>query len=300
MYERLDNCPVCFSENFSNFIICDDHLVSKESFAIVRCESCSFLFTNPRPVLDNISDYYQSEEYISHSNKAGNLVNFVYKIARSFTLKSKLKLLNGLHPRGKILDFGTGTGEFLAKCKSDKWDVSGIEPNESARGQANKLTNGSVVENLNKLDNDQEFDIITLWHVMEHLPNLNETIYNLNYLLSKKGSLIIAVPNCASWDARHYKEFWAGYDVPRHFSHFSRQTMGQLLKNNHLSIKNTLPMKLDAYYVSFLSEKYLSQNHGNSSGVKTYINSLINGWKSNSWASINSLEYSSLIYVVKK
>jgi len=162
------------------------------------------------------------------------------------------------------------------------------------------LTNGSVVENLDKLNKDQKFDIITLWHVLEHLPNLNETISTLNNLLSKKGWLIFAVPNCASWDACHYKEFWASYDVPRHFSHFSRQTMKRLLKNNHLSIKNTLPMRLDAYYVSYLSEKYISQNHGKSPGFRTYVKSFINGWLSNSWALKNSLEYSSLIYVVKK
>ncbi len=300
MYERLDNCPVCQSENFSNFIICNDHLVSKESFAIVKCESCSFLFTNPRPGLDNISDYYQSEEYISHSNKSGNLVNFLYKIARTFTLKGKLKLLNRLHPHGKLLDFGTGTGEFLAKCNSNNWEVSGVEPEERARQQANKLTNGSVVENLDKLDKDQKFNIITLWHVLEQLPSLNETLTALNNLLSKNGLLIIAVPNCASWDAIHYKEYWAGYDVPRHLSHFSRQTMGLLLKNNNLSIKNIIPMKLDAYYVSFLSEKYKSQNLGKSFGIKTYVRSLLCGWKSNDWASVNSLEYSSLIYVVKK
>ena len=300
MYERLDKCPVCFSEKFSNFIICDDHLVSKESFAIVRCESCSFLFTNPRPVLENISGYYQSEEYISHSNKANNSVNFLYKIARTFTLKSKLKLLNRLHSRGKILDFGTGTGEFLAKCKSDKWEVSGVEPDESARQKANKMTDGSVVENLDNLEKNQKFDIITLWHVLEHLPNPNETLTALHSLLSKKGWLIIAVPNCGSWDANHYKEFWAAYDVPRHLSHFSRQTMGRLLKNNHLSIKNTIPMKLDAYYVSYLSEKYISTDHGKSPGLNTYIKSIINSWKSNSWASINSLEYSSLTYLVKK
>ena len=300
MYERLDNCPVCNSENISNFIICDDHLVSKESFAIVRCESCTFLFTNPRPVLDSISDYYQSEEYISHSNKAGNLVNFLYKIARTFTLKGKLNLLNSLHPRGKILDFGAGTGEFLAKCKSDKWEVSGVEPDEGARQQANGLTDGAIVENLDKLEKDQKFDVITLWHVLEHLPNLNETISILNNLLSKKGWLIIAVPNCESWDASHYKEFWASYDVPRHLSHFSRQTMGSLLKSNHLSIKNTIPMKLDAYYVSFLSEKYISRTQGISTGLKSYVKSIICGWKSNSWAAINSMEYSSLIYVVKK
>ena len=163
MYERLDNCPVCFSENFSNFIICDDHLVSKESFAIVRCESCSLLFTTPRPLLDNILDYYQSEEYISHSNKAGNLINFLYKIARTFTLKGKLNLLNSLHPRGKILDFGAGTGEFLAKCKSDKWEVSGVEPDEGARQQANGLTDGAIVENLDKLENVQNCYYINKW-----------------------------------------------------------------------------------------------------------------------------------------
>jgi 2-polyprenyl-3-methyl-5-hydroxy-6-metoxy-1,4-benzoquinol methylase len=250
--------------------------------------------------LDNISNYYQSEEYISHSNKSGNLVNFLYKIARIFTIKSKLKLLNSLHTHGKLLDFGTGTGEFLAKCKSNNWEVSGVEPEESARQQANKLTNGSVVENLDKLDKDEKFKIITLWHVLEHLPNPNETLIALNNLLTKNGLMIIAVPNCASWDANHYKEYWAGYDVPRHFSHFSRQTIGRLLKNNNLSIKNIIPIKLDAYYVSLLSEKYKSQNQGKSFGIKYYFRSLLCGWKSNGWASVNSLEYSSLIYVIKK
>lgn len=293
MFEKLERCPICKSDKTTNHIICQDHMITGESFAITRCSNCSFLFTNPRPNKENISLYYQSDKYISHSNQANNLTNFIYKIVRSYTLQNKIKLINTITSEKSILDFGCGTGEFLNKCKLNNWKINGFEPDQDARNQATTLTNINVCENINELNQLDKVSLITLWHVLEHIPNLNTTIDLLKSKLSKHGKFLIAVPNYKSYDAKIYKEHWAAWDVPRHLYHFSQATMKLFLNNHGLKIYNTIPMKFDSFYVSLLSEKY-KKNKSN------YIKSFVNGYKSNIYANKNKNQYSSIIYIAGK
>lgn len=292
MYEKVEKCPLCNNKSYENFIICKDYTVSKESFAITQCSNCAFLFTNPRPEKKIIQEYYESEDYISHSNNSNNPINFLYKIARKFTLQSKLTLLNKLSQSKTLLDYGCGTGALLDLAKSKHWNVTGIEPNQQARNIAKSKVGEHVHSKIEKLDEKQTFDVITLWHVLEHVHNLNKTIRQLKSHLSTKGTLLIALPNNMSLDQGIYKEYWAAYDVPRHLYHFNQLTINKLAKKHAFKLKEIIPMKFDSFYVSLLSEK-------NRTGNNNYLTSFINGWKSNIWAQKNGNNYSSLIYVLK-
>jgi 2-polyprenyl-3-methyl-5-hydroxy-6-metoxy-1,4-benzoquinol methylase len=200
-----------------------------------------------------------------------------------------------------ILDIGCGTGDFLAAAKNKGWSVVGIEPNENAKNLATKKVNtphtkvSSFYKNIEALlkdKGDEKFDVITMWHVLEHVYNLEEYIRNLEKLLKPNGSLLIAVPNYNSFDAKYYGKFWAAYDVPRHLWHFSQKSIAKLFGENNMEVIQTIPMKFDSYYVSLLSEKYKT---GSSNPLKAFKI----GFQSNLKAA-TSKEYSSLIYILKK
>lgn len=271
-------------------MICKDFSVSQESFAIVQCKKCQFKFTNPRPVSESLPKYYQSDNYISHTNKGNNLINLGYKIARHFTIKKKIDFIKTFHDRGNILDYGCGTGIFIEKAKRKGWNVLGIEPNEAARSHTSQKMQPFVYSDIKDIKLKKYFHIITLWHVLEHISDLPDTLKKLKKLLHPDGKIIIAVPNTGSWDAQYYKEYWAGYDVPRHMYHFTQSSMNNLLSQHKLKLDAYYPMKLDAYYVSLLSEKYKY-------GKNNYLDAIKNGYKSNEWAKKNNNNFSSLIFV---
>lgn len=286
---------MCGKTEFRNKLVVEDKSVSQESFAIQQCVACTFQFTNPRPDAAHIGRYYESAEYVSHNSAATGLINQAYKVARFFTMRRKVALLNRLAPRrGRLFDYGCGTGHFLAAAKADGWQVAGVEPNAQAREEATRRT-GQPIGSGSLLDFEPEsFDAITLWHVLEHVHTLNDTLSQLISRLKPDGVLLIAVPNVESLDAQHYRQDWAAYDVPRHLYHFSARTMTQLLKKHKLTVLETLPMALDAYYVSMLSEKHRAERGG---GLLSVLKA---GYKSNQYAEQHEGQYSSLIYVAAK
>ncbi len=267
-----------------------DYTVSNETFGLYYDDKYDMLSTFPKPNATDLPKYYESGDYISHSDKKSGLFSMLYQFVRGFTLKNKLEIIEKFQPnKGTLLDIGAGTGHFGALAKEKSWTVTGIEPNQGAR----KVAEGkgiSFVENVSNLQ-DHSFDVITMWHVLEHVPDLNEQIKQLKRILKPHGTLIIAVPNFRSYDAKHYKHFWAGYDVPRHLWHFSKKSISRLFREKNMKVIKTIPMKWDAFYVSLLSEKYKS-------GSMNFFKAIYIGWKSNRKAKRN-LEYSSLIYVLK-
>tara|TARA_R110002111_G_scaffold117124_4_gene179008 strand:+ start:878 stop:1735 length:858 start_codon:yes stop_codon:yes gene_type:complete len=270
-----------------------DHSVSGEDYQLIYNKELDMLETFPKPKAEKLSNYYKSEDYISHTNTKRNLLEYVYHSVRKIALKRKLKLINSFNSEEKnLLDIGCGTGDFLETALKDNWIITGIEPDESAREIANSKTNNSVykTEHLAKLK-PNSFDVITLWHVLEHLPNLEMHTALFKSLLKPNGTLVIAVPNFKSYDAQHYKNFWAAYDVPRHLWHFSRTSISELFNRENLKLVKTLPMIFDAYYVSLLSEKYKS-------GFMNPFKGFWVGFKSNRKAR-RSKEYSSHIYILK-
>lgn len=270
-----------------------DHSVSGEDFQLLENEKFGFLETHPKPSPEKLPEYYESEDYISHTDSQRNLFEKVYHWVRSISLKSKLNLINSFSDGNKtLLDFGCGTGDFLQTAQQNNWKVFGVEPNEQARGIANKKTNHSVFD-ANQLSKfkSHSFDVITLWHVLEHLPNLEEDLSVFKKLLKPNGTLIIAVPNYKSYDAQYYKNFWAAYDVPRHLWHFNRDAVSRLMNSFSLDVVKTKPMWFDAFYVSLLSEKYKT-------GKMNPIKGFCIGLTSNIKACFTK-EASSLIYLIK-
>lgn len=277
----------------TTFLKVKDHSVSGEEFQLIQNKTYGFLETSPQPEAKRLSDYYKTEDYISHTDSKRNLFEKVYHLVRSISLKKKLKLINSFQSLEKnLLDVGCGTGDFLQVAQQNNWNISGIEPNEQARQIANRKTNNSVfnINDLGKFKN-HSFDVITLWHVLEHLPNLEQQVLTLKTLLKVNGILIVAVPNHKSNDAKHYKNFWAAYDVPRHLWHFNQDSISKLFALQNMQVVKTKPMKFDAYYVSLLSEKYKS-------GSMNLFKAFWIGLRSNMKAK-RSGEYSSLIYIIK-
>lgn len=278
-----------FYQNLEPYLVCKDYTVSHEEYQVMFNKEFDMLVTIPVP--KNISDYYKSEDYISHTDSKKSLFDKVYQAVKNITLKRKLKLINSFNTKSKkVLDVGAGTGDFLKVCKMNSWEIFGSEPDSGARNIAAKK-GVNLEKDLSKFQN-QQFDVITLWHVLEHVENLQEYITTLKSLLTENGRLIIAVPNFKSYDAIMYKEFWAAFDVPRHLWHFSKTSISKLFSYENMKVEKTLPMKFDAYYVVLLSEKY---KHKKSKPFSAFIN----GFKSNFKAK-STKEYSSLIYVLKK
>jgi len=290
--ELLKNCPICDASDFELFISGNDYFLSGESFQIMRCKKCGFRFTNPRPEAEKLGQYYQSAEYISHSNNRKGILNFLYQLVRKYLLFRKYALICKFYNAGEILDIGCATGHFLNLMQKKGWKTTGIEPDEKTRMWAKSKFNLNIFpeEQLEEFA-EASFDVITMWHVLEHVSDLNTRIAQISRLLKKEGILIIAVPNCKSYDAIKYLGFWAGYDLPRHLSHFCVSDIYKLTKKYNLIIHEIKPMTFDAYYVSLLSEKYKT-------GKIRWFSGLFNGfWSNIKSANINN--FSSLIYLIK-
>ena len=280
--------------NKSIYLTVKDYSVSGEKFQLLHNLDLDMLETHPQPKLEKLSEYYKSEDYISHTDTKRNLFERVYRIVRKVALKNKINLINSFNTDAKdLLDIGCGTGDFLEVAQRKGWNVTGIEPNEGARKIANSKTKHSVYNSdyLDKL-RPESFDVITLWHVLEHLPNLEMHIALLRSLVKPDGIIVIAVPNFKSYDAKYYKKYWAAYDVPRHLWHFSKVSISHLFKKEKLQLVKILPMVYDAYYVSLLSEKYKSE-------FMNPIKAFWIGFKSN-YKARTSKEYSSHIYLFTK
>ena len=292
--KELSSCPVCAFEGFSKYREVRDFFLTKETFIITCCNNCGFLFTNPRPVDGDLPKYYQSDEYLSHSKADKGIFSKAYNIVRNYSIRQKFQLIKGYKNTGSILDVGCGTGEVLKYFTDKGWSTKGIEPSDAARLYATNSLKLSVKKEEYISDIPRKsFDVITMWHVLEHVPRLNKRMEELFSILKDDGVLLIALPNHNSWDAKYYSSYWAAWDLPRHLYHFSKDTFSILAKKHNFKIQEIRPMKFDAFYVSLLSEKYKTKK-------MNYTKAFTQGLKSNKWAKKNEANYSSLIYILKK
>jgi len=293
---HYSNCPVCSSQKIALQLTAKDHTVSQQEFAIWHCADCTVRFTQDVPEQDAIGPYYQSDNYISHSDTKKGLVNTLYHTVRKRTLDKKKALIIeqvGM-TKGELLDIGCGTGAFLHTMKTAGWGITGLEPDDTARAKAAELyqIHPQTPEQLFQLK-PASYHAITMWHVLEHVHELHAYIKQLANLITPQGKIFIAVPNYTSTDATIYQENWAAYDVPRHLYHFSPASIKKLLSMHNLQLTAIKPMWYDSFYVSMLSEQY---RNGKGNMVKAFWN----GLRSNLKTMTDKNKCSSVIYIISK
>jgi len=287
--KEIKKCPICESPSQKKFLVCKDYTVSNKVFSIVECNSCGFRFTNPIPEEKEIGHYYKSKDYVSHSGTKKGIINSIYHLVRKHTLAQKKRLADSLSEEKKLLDIGCGTGDFINYLNKKKWNTLGLEPDDETRGYAVKTKNVNVqsIEFISEIE-DNSFPVVSMWHVLEHVYQLDQQIQEISRILKEQGKLIVAVPNSNSYDAKKYKSFWAAYDLPRHLYHFRKEDIKRLFEKHGFELVKILPMKFDSYYISMISEKY--------KGGKI-LNGFINGIISNKKAKKNN--HSSLTYILR-
>lgn len=288
-----NKCPWCQSEKAHTHLSLKDYFLTQEPFEIMVCEDCGLLYTTPKPSDEKLGDYYKSDEYYSHQENKKGFIPRVYEAVKSVNLKHKIAIATQGKEPGRLLDIGCGVGDFLHFAEQNGWQCTGAEPSEDAASIAKKRIKAEIMlpKDLEKLP-DESFDVITMWHVLEHVSDLQWQVNQLNRLLKKGGRLVIALPNFRSYDAQYYKDKWAAYDVPRHLNHFSQDSIAKIFNINGLIQNQTQKLVWDAFYISFMSEKYCKKS-------LPLLRGIYRGMISNMKARKNG-EWSSLVYVFEK
>lgn len=291
----VKNCPACGSSKFNKVLTTSDYLVSNESFEIMECNDCSLRFTSPIPDENEIGKYYKSDKYISHAKRITSIFDVVYKIVRIFTLSSKRNIVKRISQKqsGTLLDIGCGTGDFLKIMKQSGWNITGVEINESVRNLAQANTGSIILDQTEFFESEQKYDVITLWHSLEHLNTLTRFLEKISISLNANGVVIIAVPNYKSFDAEYYQQDWAAYDVPRHLYHFSFDAMVKLMRKFSFELIEHQQLPFDPFYVALLSELSVRKKHN-------IIKALWIGWKSYWQGRKDAKRSSSILYAFEK
>jgi len=289
----MPTCPFCESAAADLHLQLKDYFLSKEDFEIYRCQQCGLLYTWPRPADDVIGNYYKSEDYLSHNESKKGLIPFIYNQVKRVNVANKFKIATQGVEGLRLLDFGCGVGDFLHFAQQKGYDISGADVSADAR----QFSTAKLGKKIMRPDEvfalpDASFDIITMWHVLEHISNLKRQVSELNRLLANGGRLIVALPNYQSYDAQYYKDKWAAYDVPRHLNHFNQATLEKIFSSTPLRLVSVKPLKWDAYYISMMSEGYAGSGNA-------FLNGILTGFKSNH-AARKSGQYSSLVYVFER
>jgi 2-polyprenyl-3-methyl-5-hydroxy-6-metoxy-1,4-benzoquinol methylase len=259
-------------------------------FHIVTCDSCRLIYTNPRPAAHEAGPYYHASAYISHSDTNEGIVNKLYHAVRKFTLQSKTNWIESEKKGNKeLLDVGCGNGHFLAAAKEKGWNINGVELDPETAARAANLTGLSIAPSLKEIDPEKEFQVITLWHVLEHVYELDEYFQFFKSRLAQDGKLLLALPNPASFDATYFKQYWAAYDVPRHIYHFTPATIAALAQKYGFKLKSSRGLIFDSFYISLLSNEYKTGN-------KRLLHSFCIGLLSNLRAMLGKPNYSSNLY----
>lgn len=305
------NCPLCGSENYKiNLSAPDRFNPNGSAFEIVRCLNCEVAFLNPRPTRQSIAEFYKNAAYQPFLSTQSNLSLWdrLYRWVRVYTIRSKRKKIEKLKTGGLLLDVGCGTGEFLNEMQSSGWQVTGLEMDREAAEFAEKTYHLNVFRGDLSASSfaGSSFDVITLWHVLEHLPNPKESLKQAKDLLKEDGWLLIACPDIASLDARFYQKHWVALDAPRHLLHFEPKSMAALCDSVALQMREIQQLPLDAFYNCLMSEQLiLTKNQRRRSFMPFYLMralgvaslSLIRGSR---WRSPQQRLGSSVLYFIQK
>jgi len=291
MMEKLSSCPACGETKILPFLTAKDYTVTHENFELTHCQACELLFTNPRPTASEAGPYYKSENYISHSDTQRGIINKLYHVVRNFTLKQKTRWIEKEKTGNlELLDIGCGNGHFLHACQKAGWKISGMELDPVTAARAETMLGIDIYSSIKNIPKNEKFNLISLWHVLEHVYELEEYFMFFKSKIAKEGVLLLALPNSKSFDAQHFKEYWAAYDVPRHIYHFEPSTVASLAKRHGFKLKSTRGQIFDSFYISLLSHEYKT-------GKKKLIRSLMVGLWSNLSAYFGKGNYSSNLYI---
>ncbi len=256
--QHLEKCPICGTPGPAQFTSAKDWLVTGSHFNILRCRSCMFTFTQDYPDESESGRYYESAEYISHTDSKRTFIEKIYQVARNYMLGRKVRLVSSVTGKkhGSLLDIGSGTGHFLNSMKLAGWEVTGIEISDNARSYSVSKFSLTVLKptEFEKIASGS-IDCITLWHVAEHLHDLDGYFSDIKRVLKTGGVIIIALPNSESYDAFYYGSDWAAWDVPRHLWHFNPASFRIFAKNKGLRLIKIRPLPLDVFYIAILSER---------------------------------------------
>lgn len=229
-----------------------DFLVSKESFLLKHNTRINAWQTTPALTEETLQKYYPKETYLSHTDKAKGLKATVYLFVKKWNIRAKIKRIAKTKKRGKLLDFGAGNGAFVQAAQAKGWETFAFDFSETAKKQLTK----KGINQINEVRQNDNYDVITLWHVFEHLPNPQQQLKRFYEALVPGGILVLALPNYSSWDAKHYGSYWAAYDVPRHLWHYNKVSIFGLANASGFDVLKTYNMFWDAFYIALLSEQY--------------------------------------------
>ncbi len=286
-------CPYCQSDSSDLHLKLKDYFLTQEDFEIYRCPHCGLLFTWPRPNDSELGRYYKSDDYLSHNESKKGIIPFIYNRVKRVNIKNKFNIATTAAKGKRMLDFGCGVGDFIFYAKQNGYEVAATDVSDNARNAAAKKLGTPLPSPQQVFEMpDNSFDIITMWHVLEHIGDLKTQIFHLDRLLAQDGRLVIALPDYLSYDAQHYQKMWAAYDVPRHLNHFDKNSLQNLFSTTQLKLVDTKPLKWDSYYISMMSEKYRGAS-------LSFVRGLVQGFKSNR-AARKSGEYSSMVYIFER
>jgi SAM-dependent methyltransferase len=206
-----------------------------ETFQLVRCKRCGLLYLNPRPALDDLGRYYR-DDYAPFARRG------ISARAKSLTFRREVaELWPMLAPPSRVIDIGCATGELLHAVQArGNPNVLGIEPSSGAAAIARQRWRLEVLTGTLEAAElpAASIDVALLSHTAEHLPSPSTTFAELNRVLKPGGTVVLWVPNAASFAAQLLGDWWIGYDAPRHFYAYTPATLAQLLQRQSFAIRS--------------------------------------------------------------
>ncbi|MEJ2050194.1 MAG: class I SAM-dependent methyltransferase [Calditrichota bacterium] len=290
------NCLICGSGRITPYLTVPDRFNPKEKFQLVNCIGCGFVFLSPRPDEESIGAYYQSEAYQPHQEKASSFSEKIYRWVRNRNVRYKRRIIERIVEKGNLLDYGCGTGEFLLEMQKSGWQTIGYEPAEKAAKIAREY-GLQMILNLSEIKS--KLNVITMWHVLEHVHQANALLDNFHQMLAPDGILIIAVPNRLSFEAQMYRSNWVAWDAPRHLYHFTPADMARLLDKHSFQIVNYKMLYLDPWYNALLSSALKTAGKNSLIKIAALIKALFFGKLSMFFGMLDKKRASSVIYLAK-
>jgi 2-polyprenyl-3-methyl-5-hydroxy-6-metoxy-1,4-benzoquinol methylase len=224
-------CPLCSSDEFSvEFSREDLNLMVPGSFTVVSCNNCKHMFLNPRPTTHSIKNHLYTENYDQYRDRGTKFS--ILNILQSYGFHKRYRLIAKYISSGRILDIGCASGDFLEyMLQFPEWDLVGLEPITQAANLAREHLNVKIINNTltDHTFGDEKFDVVTFWHVFEHVEDPITTLTVVNEILHGDGIVVITLPILKSIDHWIFGKYWIGFELPRHLHFFSKEKMLELL-----------------------------------------------------------------------